>query len=156
MPKLVEDPERSVRYTVPRGWSFFGDEARSAGGSIFTIETFSLVDARRDFIARLPDSLIPQLEARTRYFFSVVAAPVRREVQVGGKPACEVTFAARIRAADPLTLVRYWVVRNGDLLYALHVTYPPERESVDGPEVEAMLAAWIFLDPPAATEAPPP
>jgi len=155
-PKLVEDLERSVRYTVPRGWAFFGDEARSPGGSIFTLETFSLVDARRDFVERLPDSLIPQFEARTRYYFSVVAKPVKREVQVGGKQAFEVSFEARIRAQDPVTWVRYWLVRNGDLLYALRITYPPEREVIDGPEVEAMLAVWEFLDPAGVTAAPAP
>jgi len=149
-PRLVEDLERSVRYTVPAGWSFFGDELRSGGGSVFTLETFSLVEARRDFVERLPDSLIPQLEARTRYYFSVVADPVTREARVGGKPASEVTFETRIRAEDPVTWVRYWLVRNGDMLYALRITYPPGREAIDGPEVEGMLAAWEFLDPAAA------
>jgi hypothetical protein len=147
---VVEDLERSVRYTVPGGWSYFGDEVRSLGGSIFTLETFSLVDARKDFVERLPDSLIPQLEARTRYYFSVVTEPVKREVRLAGKQAFEVSFEARIRAADPITLVRYWVVRNGDLLYALRITYPPDREKIDGPAVEAMLASWEFLDPAAA------
>jgi len=155
-PKLVEDLERSVRYTVPAGWSFFGDEARSLGGSIFTLETFSLVDARRDFVERLPDSLIPQLQARTRYYFSIVAEPVKREVQVGGKAASEVSFEAHIRAQDPVTWVRYWLVRNGDLLYALRITYPPEREAIDGPAVQAMLAGWEFLDPAAVSAAPAP
>ena len=149
-PKLVEDLERSVRYTVPGGWSYFGDEVRSPGGSIFTLETFSLVDARVDWVERLPDSLIPQLEARTRYYFSVVAKPVKQEVQLAGKQAFEVSFESRIRSADPITWVRYWVVRNGDLLYALRITYPPDREAIDGPAVEAMLAGWEFLDPAAA------
>ena len=33
---------------MPGGWSYFGDEVRSSRGSIFTLETFSLVDARKE------------------------------------------------------------------------------------------------------------
>jgi hypothetical protein len=58
-----------------------------------------------------------------------------------------VSFQVRIRASDSPSWVRYWIVRRGDLLYALRITYPPGREASDAPGVQAILDSWQFQPP---------
>lgn len=150
-PFLVDDRERGVRYTVPPLWVSFGDETRSPGGSVFTVETFSLVGAAHGFVERLPDSLIPQLDARTRYYFSAVEPAEKRPATIASLPATEVSFRVRVRAQDAEGRVIYWIVRRGDLLYALRVTYPPGQQEKDEPALRSILGSWQFFDitPPA-------
>jgi len=143
--RTVDDQERGCHFVVPPRWSYLGEELRSPGGSVFTIEVLSLVDADPKFLAELPESLVPQLEARTRYFFSIVKRASRRQTTVGGEPALEVAFPVQVRGQDPPSEVIYWVVRRHDKLYALRATYPPGLAETDRPAVASILTSWKFL-----------
>ena len=143
--RTIEDRERGCHFVVPPRWSYLGEEVRSPGGTIFTIEVLSLVDADPGFLAKLPRSLVPQLEARTRYFFSVVDKSIEKEETVGGEPALEVRFSVHIRAKDPPSEVIYWVVPRGQRLYALRATYPPGLAAADAPAVAQILESWKFI-----------
>jgi hypothetical protein len=144
--RTVEDHERGYRFVLPPGWRTFGWEARSSSGSLLTIDVHSLIGADAKFVAGLPQSVVPQLEAWTLYYFSVVDKPVSRGTTVGGASALEVVYPTRIRAQDPPSRAEYWVVRNGSLLYILRATYPGGRADADGPAVRDLLASWKFLE----------
>jgi hypothetical protein len=144
--RTVEERERGYRFVLPLGWQVFGWEARSASGSVLTINVHSLNGADAKFVAGLPQTVIPQLEAWTLYYFNVVGEPTSRETIIGGAPALEMTYPVRIRATDPASRADYWVVRNGQLLYILRTTYPAGRADVDGPAVRELLASWKFLE----------
>lgn len=143
--RTIEDTERAVRYVLPPHWSRYDDEIRSPNGTIFTIEVLSLVDAEPVFRKALPASIVPQLEARTKYFFSVVGTRAERSTTVAGEPALEVTFPIQIRDRDKPSKLVYWVVPVGERLNVLRVTYPPEMEAVDGPAAQEILASLVFL-----------
>jgi hypothetical protein len=144
--RTVVEHERGYQFVLPPGWRMFGWEARSHAGSVLTIDVHSLNGAEAKFVADLPKSVVPQLEAWTLYYFNVVLEPTTRETSVGGAPALEVSYPVRIRAADPPSRADYWVVRNGQLLYILRTTYPVGRADTDGPAVRELLASWKFLE----------
>ncbi len=144
--RTVEDHERGYRFVLPPGWRMFGYEARSSSGSLLTIDVHSLVGADSKFVAALPQSVVPQLEAWTIYYFNIVGEPTTGQSTVGGAPAFEIAYPVRIRAADPPSKVEYWVVRSGALLYLLRATYPAARADLDARAVRELLASWNFID----------
>jgi hypothetical protein len=144
--RTIEDRERGYRFVLPTGWRMFGYEARSSAGSLLTIDVHSLVGADKEFVAGLPQSVVPQLEAWTLYYFDTVDKASSQQVTVGGAPALEVVFPTRIRPQDPPSRAEYWVVRNESLLYILRATYPPGRADEDGRAVRDLLGSWTFLE----------
>ncbi len=143
--RVVEDPERRVRFDVPKGWLYFGDEVRSPSQSLLTIQIHSLEGAERRFVAGLPETLLPQLEGWTKYYYVIAGEPERSEAAIGGQKAFEITWPVRVRPADPVTRVTYWVVRREDRLYILRAAYAPGASAEDEPAVRALLASWSFL-----------
>ncbi len=143
--RTVVDESRGYRIVLPDGWVWFGTEARSHGGSLLTIEARSLAGADRQFVAGLPGSIVPQLEAWTLYYYSVVGTPTRREATLGGQPGLEISYPVRIRESGPPSRADYWVVRHGLVLYIIRATYPPERLATDGPAVAEAIRSWGFV-----------
>ena len=158
VPHPVEDRERGYRFTLPPDWRMIGYDARSKGQSLVSIEVFSLVGAARDFVAGLPKTMLPKLEGWTTYYFIALGPPELRESTVGGKPALEVVYRTRVRPKDPPSRAEYWVVRNGNLLYAIRATYPPLALEQDSRAVREILGSWEFIEAtsPNAKELPPP
>jgi hypothetical protein len=152
--RTVEEHERGYRFVLPPGWRMFGWEARSDSGSVLTINVHSLNGADSKFVAGLPQSVVPQLEAWTIYYFNIVGEATSRQTTIGGMPALEMNYPVRIRAADPASRADYWVVRNGQLLYILRTTYPAGRADTDGPAVRELLASWKFLEATAPDAKP--
>jgi hypothetical protein len=143
--RTIEDHERGYRFVLPPGWRMIGYEARSHSGSLLTIDVHSLVGADSEFVAGLPQSIVPQLEAWTLYYFTSVERPTTSETTIGGAPALQVVFQNRIRPQDPPSIAEYWVVRNGYLLYVLRATYPPGLADAEGPAVRQVLSSWTFI-----------
>jgi len=143
--RTIEDSERAVRYVIPPRWLHYDDEIRSPSGTIFTVEALSLADADPEFLKALPESIVPQIEKRTRYFFSIVGPHADRKTTVADEPALEVTFPVQIRDRDKPSKVIYWVVRVGQRLYTLRVTYPPGAETEDAPAAKQLLDSLKFL-----------
>lgn len=143
--RTIEDHERGYRFVLAPGWRMIGYEARSSNGSLLTIGVHSLVGADPEFVAGLPQSIIPQLEAWTLYYFTTEGKPATTDTTIGGAKALEVDYSIRIRPQDPPSRAEYWVVRNGYLLYVLRATYPPGRADAESPEVRQLLASWTFI-----------
>lgn len=143
--RTVENTELRVRFEVPKGWLYIGDEVRSPSQSLISVQVHSLEGAERRFVAGLPDSLLPQLEGWTRYYYVIAGEPVRSEAAIGSEKAFEITWPVRIRPADPLTRVTYWVVRREDRLYVVRAAYAPGAAGEDEPAVRALLASWSFF-----------
>jgi len=145
----VEIPESGYRFTVPHPWVTFGEETRSPSGSIFTIEIKSLVDADPTFLAELPDSILPQIEARTRYYFTVVEPMVRSDAAIDGRKAALVVYPVRVRPEDAQQEVRYWIVLEGDALFLLRATLTPPQIDSDRADAQKMIESFRFVQPPA-------
>ncbi len=143
--RTIEDHERGYRFVLPVGWRMIGYEARSHAGSLLTIDVHSLVDADHEFVSGLPQSIVPQLEAWTLYYFATVGKETSSTTTIGGAPALQVVYPIRIRPQDPPSIAEYWVVRNGYLLYVLRATYPPGLAPAESPAVRQLLSTWTFI-----------
>lgn len=147
--RVIEERERGYRFVLPEGWKTFGYEVRSPGGSVVLVDVHSLKEAEKKFVEGLPETVLPQLEAWTLYYFDIVGDAVKRTAKVGGQPALEVAYSIRVRPSDPPSKAEYWVVRNGDLLYLIRATYPAARVETDGHGVRELLGSWTFTQPTA-------
>ena len=150
-PVRYENAEAGYGYEVPRRWILLADEARSPKGSLFTVKVHSLEGARQSFVAGLPETVIPQIEEWTQYFFGTPGVPERGTATVGGEPAHRLTYRVTIRAGWKPTRVDYWIVRHGQLLYLARAVYAAGLEGTEAPAVTGLLESWRFHDsPPAA------
>lgn len=143
-PVRYENAEAGYGYELPRRWVLLADEARSPKGSLFTVKVHSLEGARQSFVAGLPETIIPQIEEWTQYFFGTPGEPERGTAIIGGEPAVRLTYMVTIRAGWDRTRVDYWIVRHGSLLYLLRAVYAAGREETETPAVLRLLESWRF------------
>ena len=144
-PRVVEDPARGVRYTAPAGWRASDGEILSEAGSLLTLRVYDLVEADKEFVAGLPDTLMPQLEGWAKHYYVVDGPPTRSEATVGGEPATEFNYPIRVRKGDPPSKVTYWVVRHGTRLFLIRAAYPAKALATDEPVARGVVDGWAFL-----------
>ena len=143
--RTVTDAARGVRYVVPEGWKTSDGEARSRDGSLLTLRVYDIVEAKKTFVAGLPDSLIPQLKEWAEFYFKVEGPPTRVETTVAGLPATELTYPVRVRPKDPPTKVVYWVVKRETRLFVLRAAFSAKGLAADEPLMRKMVDGWAFL-----------
>src|SRR5262245_13536446 len=68
---------------------------RSAEGSFLTIERHSLVNARKDFVAGLPDVLFPQVKIQLDQGYRDLEEIRRAPLTLGGRKALEVVLKGK-------------------------------------------------------------
>jgi molybdenum cofactor cytidylyltransferase len=144
--RTVTDTARGVRYVVPEGWKSSDGEVRSRGGTLLTLRVYDLVEAKKTFVAGLPDSLIPQLKEWAEFYFKVDGPPTRTETQVAGLPATELTYPVRVRPKDPPTKVIYWVVIRKTRMFVLRAAFPAKMLADEEPVMRKLVDGWVFLE----------
>jgi len=150
--RIFREQEGRFTYVVPPNWVVWMGEARSPKGSLFSVEIVSLQDSMPEFVAGMPDTMIPLLREQTARFFSVVGPGDQRDVMVGGIKMRELALPVRVRAGDPESSVVFWVARHGMNAFVLRISYPAGLADQDGPAVAAIIASWKF--PPLPTPDP--
>ncbi|HEX4823603.1 MAG TPA: hypothetical protein VFV19_04795 [Candidatus Polarisedimenticolaceae bacterium] len=146
--RTVTDPDRGIRYVVPQGWKNLDAEIRSPEGTLLTVRVYDLVEAKKDWVASLPDSLIPQLTGWTTYYYILNGDYTRQPSTIAGLPATEFNYPIRVRAQGPPSKVTYWVVQRKQRLFVLRAAYPAEGLAKDEPVVRDIVEHWSFLDSP--------
>jgi hypothetical protein len=144
--RTVTDAARGVRYIAPEGWKSSDGEVRSRDGSLLTLRVYDLVEAKKSFVAGLPDTLIPQLLEWAKYYYMVEGPPSRTETTVAGLPATEFTYPVRVRPRDPPTKVIYWVVIRKTRMFVLRAAFPATRVAADEPVMRKIVEGWAFLE----------
>ena len=144
VPRVYEDKVRGVRYTCPAHWKLNDGEIRSKEGSLMTLRVYDLVEAEHRFVAGLPDSILPQLDGWTTYYYIKDGDPTRTETEIAGLPATEWTYKIRIRPKDKQGKVTYWVVRRATRLFIIRAAYPPQGLP-DEPTMRDVVKGWVFL-----------
>lgn len=144
--RTVTDTARGVRYVAPEGWKVTDGEVRAHDGSLLTLRVYDLVEADKRFVAKLPDSLIPQLREWAAYYYRVEGPPTRTETTVAGLPATELTYPVRLRLKDPPTKVIYWVVIRKTRLFVLRAAFPADSLAADEPVLRKIVDGWAFLE----------
>jgi hypothetical protein len=142
--RAYESPTGGYSVMVPAGWKVLQGEARSPNGTLVTVKVLSLDNAEEEFLAALPGSIVPQLEAWARYFFQVVGEPTKTPTSLGGVPALQVVYPIRIRSSDPLGQAAFWVAQNGSNLYVVRVTSQAGVAASDESDVREFIASWKF------------
>lgn len=150
--RKVEFPEFGYRYIAPPGWRLIGEELISDSRSLLTVKSFDLVGAKREFVAGLPGSIVPQLEGWTKYFYIVDGEVVSRDTTLGGIPALEVVYPIRIRKEDPPSRAVYYVATRGEILFVLRIVLPPGKADQEWPAVRNLLDSFEFIGQPKATQ----
>jgi len=148
--------DSGYRYVAPAGWEVLRGEVRSPSKSLISIQVASLENADETFLAKLPDSYIPQLEGWTKYYFAADGPPTTREATLGGVAALEVSWPIRIRPADPPGKVVYWVASTAGYLYVIRTVFPAGTFELDEPSVREFLDSWQFTEPMGPPEGGPP
>ncbi len=154
--RTVTDRERGCRYVAPERWLSFDGEMQSLDRSNFSIHVYSLAGADPEFVRRLPQSLYPQVEEWTRYYFIAEGPPSRTWTTVGGLKAMEISYKIRVRKDSDLTGCTYWIIRRGDRVHVLRAVYGEEKREKDEKAVRAMVAGWEFIEPNTGAGAPSP
>jgi hypothetical protein len=148
--RTVTDTARGVRYVVPPGWDTWDAEIRSPAGSLMTLRVYDLAEADKQFVAGLPDTLMPQLTEWAKYYYVVDGPPTRVETTVASTPATELNYPIHIRPEDPPSKVTYWVLRHGTRLFVIRAAYPPRGLAADEPAIRKVVADWAFVEPAAS------
>jgi hypothetical protein len=150
--RTFREQEGRFSYVVPPNWVVWMGEARSPKGSLFSVEVVPLQDSMPEFVAGLPDTMIPLLREQTARFFAVVGPGDQRDVAVGGVTMRELAMPVRVRAGDPESTVVFWTARYGMNAFVLRVSYPAGLMEQDAPAVAEIIASWQF--PPLPTPDP--
>lgn len=145
--RTVTDHARGVRYVVPEGWKSSDGEVRSGDGSLLTLRVYDLVEAKKSFVAGLPDTLIPQLLEWAKYYYMVEGPPSRSDTSVAGLPATEFDYPVRVRPRDPPSKVIYWVVVRKTRLFVLRAAFPATGLVADEPVMRKIVDGWAFVEP---------
>ena len=144
--QTITDRARGVRYVVPAGWKFSDAEIRSPQGSLLTLRVYDLVEADKQFVAGLPETLFPQLLEWAELYYRVEGPPVRTATTIAGLPATEMTYPVRVRPKDPPSKVIYWIVIRKTRLFVMRTAYPPSGLAQDEPTIRNVIGRWVFLD----------
>ncbi len=144
--RTVSDRARGVRYVVPPGWKSFEGEIRSPAGSLLTLRVYDLVEADKAFVARLPDSLIPQLLEWAQLYYIVDGPPVRTATTVAGLAATELVYPIHVLKRDPPSKVIYWVVIRKTRLFVLRAAFPATSLAVEEPVLRKVVEGWAFVE----------
>jgi len=142
--RTFREQEGRFTYVVPPNWVVWMGEARSPQGSLFSVEVVPLHDSMPEFVAGLPDTMLPLLREQTARFFSVVGPGDQRDVQVGGITMRELDMPVRVRAGDPESRVVFWTARHGMHAFVLRISYPAGLREQDAPAVAEIIASWKF------------
>jgi hypothetical protein len=146
--RTFREMEGRFSYVVPPRWVVWMGEARSPKGSLFSVEIVPLQDSMPEFVAGLPDTMLPLLREQTHRFFGVVGHGDQRDVTVGGVTMRELTLPVRVRVADPESKVVFWTGRHGMNVFVLRVSYPAGLAETDGAAVAEIISSWWFAPLP--------
>lgn len=154
VPTAAEFPEFGFKLMMPPDWMNIADDIQNRHATQLTFKLENLVGAEHNFLAGLPVSIEPQLNNWTKFHFTDVVEKSRGDATVGGLSAWTITYESKVKAGADITIVRYWVVEKGDLLYLFRVVFPPGREPEDGPLAAHMIEALEFIEYPKADVVP--
>lgn len=141
------NPQSGYRFQAPAGWRVFRGEARSPSGILTTVQVKSLANAEDEFVRRLPESIVPQLEDWAKHFFRLVGPPTRETSTFGGQPALHLVYPVRIREDAPESKVEYWVTQANRNMYVLRVSVPPSAPPEERAQLGELVGSWEFTEP---------
>ena len=147
--------EGGYRYVVPVGWREVQGEVRSPDNTLVSVQVVSLEHGDDAFIAGLPRTVLPQLEAWSRKLYQVVDPPGETQATLGGEQALVVVYPVRTRPEDTLGHITYRVARHRQNLYVMRVAFPHGTEVEDAKGLEELLATWRYLDSGGVTAPTP-
>lgn len=147
--RTVVDEVRRLKYVADPNWLPIDANLRCVlDDSFVTIRVHSLVEAEREFVRGLPQSLYPQMDAWAKHDYMVEDRRVELVSTVGGLPARELRYVVRTRPEHGPGDLRFWLVRHENYLYVFRMALRPDHGPERVGEVRSMLDSVEFLDTP--------
>jgi hypothetical protein len=118
---------------------------RAPSGSLLTIERHSLLDAKKDWVAGLPDILFQQVLIQINESYADVQELSRTSTTVGGRKALEVTLSGESVSFHKPTILTITIFATDDWVYVLRTYAGKDDEAADRPLFEQVRSTWRFL-----------
>lgn len=145
-PVLVfENAELGCRFEYPSELWAGPNFVRAHSGSLFTIERHSLHQARKDFVAALPDVLFQQVQIQLEESYPGVEELARTPVTIGGRRGLEVTLRGRASRASSSTRITVDIVATEDWVYVLRAYSPEALHDAERPLFQRVRDTFDFL-----------
>lgn len=146
--RTIEDAQRGVRFVIAQGWQGYDRGMRANDGAFISYDVWDLTEAKRTWVADLPDSLYPQFDQWAAHDFLVEG---EREVsggKVGSENATVVAYTIRTKPDDKPGLLRFFIVKRDQRLWVIRTVLPPWAWEHSRAAIEETLASFEFLEPP--------
>lgn len=117
---------------------------RNALGSFLTIERHSLQNARKDFVAGLPDALFPQVRIQLDQNYRDLEEVSRQPVTIGGRPALEVRLLGKPGKSSLATVITVDIVATEAWVYVVRSYSPEDRDATERPLFEQVRRTLRF------------
>src|SRR5262245_4501346 len=148
---VLENPELGFRTEYPSELQPGPNYVKTADGSILTVERYSLVMAKKDWVAQLPDVLFEQVLIQIQENYAYVNEIDRKHLPIDGRKALEVVMEGLPAGREPLSTVTVDIVANDDWVYVLRSYTPKSREAKERPLFEYVRDHFKMLPTGAAT-----
>ena len=143
--QTFESQELGCRFTFSSLLSGGPNFVRAKSGSLLTIERHSLYEAKRDFLAGLPDSLFPQVMIQIGENYSDIQEVGRSHGTLDGRKSLEVVMKARSNSFRAPTVITIVIAATDDWVYVLRGYADEDVAEQDRPLFDQVRETWKFL-----------
>lgn len=151
---VFESPSLGCRFEYPAELTAGPNFVRNPAGSFLTLERHSLLHARKDFVAGLPDALYPQVQIQLDQGYRDLEELSRTRVQIGGRPALEVILKGKAGKSSLVTIITVDIVATDEWVYVLRSYSPDERYAVERPVFDQVRRTLTFEPRPGGPSSP--
>ena len=131
-PYLVfQNPLLEIRFEYPSSFLAGPNYVKASSGSMMTIERHSLADAKKDWVAGLPDVLFPQVLIQLEETYPYLQETGRTHPTIGGRKGVEIVLRGQLKETAPTMIITILIVANDDWVYVAR-TYSLERYDLGG------------------------
>ena len=118
---------------------------RSESGSVLTIERHSLFEAKKTFLAGLPDVLFDQVMIQINENYTDAQERSRRHLTVDGRKALQVILKGNTGSFKVPTIITITIFANEDWAYVVRSYWSENLDAVEKPLFERVIDTWKFI-----------
>ena len=139
-----ESASLGCRFDYPGGMTAGPNFVRNADGSFLTIERHSLRNARKDFVAGLPDVLFPQVRIQLDQNYRDLEEVARAPVVIGERHGLEVRLQGKPGKSSLVTIITVDIVATDAWVYVVRSYSPEVRDAAERPLFEQVRRTLRF------------
>ena len=145
IPKWFDSPALGCRFQYPTGWISGPNFVRSPRGAILTVERHSLFEAKRDWVAALPDVLYPQVLIQLDQGYRELREISRSHGEIAGRESLQVVHEGFAGAGRLAAVVTVDIFASEQWVYVLRLYSPRETSARDAEAFERLRRSFTLL-----------